>query len=61
MSLFIGSLAFDDIALANSVRMGVLMGSISSGLLGAFVLYRSAQTKPLMINELEPRYPQPLN
>lgn len=60
MSLFIGSLAFEDIAMANAVRMGVLMGSISSGLLGAFVLYRSAQAAPIRIDELEPEYPEPL-
>ena len=41
MSLFIGSLAFEDTAMANAVRMGVLMGSIASGCLGALVLSRS--------------------
>jgi len=39
MSLFIGTLAFDDAALLNGVRLGVLMGSIASGLLG-FILLR---------------------
>ncbi|MEM7728127.1 MAG: Na+/H+ antiporter NhaA [Pseudomonadota bacterium] len=38
MSLFIGTLAFDDAELLNGVRLGVLMGSIASGLLGYFVL-----------------------
>ncbi|MEL6687661.1 MAG: Na+/H+ antiporter NhaA [Pseudomonadota bacterium] len=38
MSLFIGTLAFDDSELLNGVRLGVLMGSIASGLLGYFVL-----------------------
>jgi len=31
MSLFIGTLAFDDPDLLNGVRLGVLMGSIASG------------------------------
>jgi len=39
MSLFIGTLAFDDAALLNGVRLGVLMGSIASGVLG-FTLLR---------------------
>jgi len=39
MSLFIGTLAFDDAALLNGVRLGDLMGSIASGILG-FVLLR---------------------
>jgi NhaA family Na+:H+ antiporter len=39
MSLFIGTLAFDDASLLNGVRLGVLMGSIASGILG-FVLLR---------------------
>ncbi|WP_420860894.1 Na+/H+ antiporter NhaA [Algirhabdus cladophorae] len=34
MSLFIGSLSFDDAALMNQVRIGVLSGSIISGVLG---------------------------
>ena len=38
MSLFIGSLSFDDAALMNEVRLGVLMGSVASGLLGYLVL-----------------------
>ncbi len=60
MSLFIGSLAFEDVALANAVRMGVLMGSIASGVLGAFILYRSTSSVPIPIQELEPKYPEPL-
>ncbi len=60
MSLFIGSLAFDDIALANAVRMGVLMGSIASGVLGAIILYKSTQPAAVSIQELEPKYPEPL-
>ncbi|MEM7686189.1 MAG: Na+/H+ antiporter NhaA, partial [Pseudomonadota bacterium] len=38
MSLFIGTLAFSDIEFQNSVRLGVLSGSLLSGLLGAAVL-----------------------
>lgn len=38
MSLFIGTLAFDNPDLLNGVRLGVLMGSIASGLLGFFLL-----------------------
>ncbi|MGB6230685.1 MAG: Na+/H+ antiporter NhaA [Litorimonas sp.] len=38
MSLFIGTLAFDDAELLNGVRLGVLMGSIASGVLGYLVL-----------------------
>lgn len=39
MSLFIGTLAFDGESTLNAVRLGVLMGSIASGLLG-FILLR---------------------
>ena len=38
MSLFIGGLAFEQAELMNEVRMGVLMGSIASGVLGYGVL-----------------------
>lgn len=38
MSLFIGTLAFSDIEHARSVRLGVMSGSILSGLLGYAVL-----------------------
>lgn len=43
MSLFIGSLAFSDPALNDGVRLGVLTGSIMSGLLGALILARSSK------------------
>jgi Na+:H+ antiporter, NhaA family len=43
MSLFIGTLAFPDPSYAASVRVGVLVGSISSALLGYAVLHCSAQ------------------
>ncbi|WP_281015964.1 MULTISPECIES: Na+/H+ antiporter NhaA [unclassified Minwuia] len=38
MSLFIGSLAFDDAAQMDAVRLGVLLGSVSSAILGIIVL-----------------------
>ena len=38
MSLFIGSLAFSTAAELDQVRLGVLMGSVASGLLGFTVL-----------------------
>jgi Na+:H+ antiporter, NhaA family len=43
MSLFIGLLAFPDSeAIGDAVKIGVLMGSVASGALGAGVLYTSA-------------------
>ncbi len=41
MSLFIGTLAFDSPELLNAVRLGVLMGSILSGVVGFLVLQRA--------------------
>jgi NhaA family Na+:H+ antiporter len=41
MSLFIGTLAFTDPATTNGVRLGVLTGSIASGVIG-FVMLRRA-------------------
>ncbi|MEM7743445.1 MAG: Na+/H+ antiporter NhaA [Pseudomonadota bacterium] len=38
MSLFIGTLAFADPAVQNAVRLGVLSGSLASGILGAAIL-----------------------
>jgi len=40
MSLFIGNLAFESDSLINSVRLGVIAGSLLSGLAGYFVLRR---------------------
>ena len=45
MSLFIGSLAFDDIARVTFVKVGVLLGSILSGVIGYAVL-RAAIRRP---------------
>lgn len=39
MSLFIGTLAFEDIQYAGPVRLGVLAGSIMSGVIGTIVLF----------------------
>lgn len=38
MSLFIGLLAFDDPAVQDHVKIGILLGSVASGLLGAVCL-----------------------
>ena len=43
MSLFIGTLSFDSEAQLNAVRLGVLMGSIISGVLGAAALLIAAR------------------
>ena len=40
MSLFIGTLAFDTADVLNQVRLGVLAGSLASGIIGFFVLAR---------------------
>ena len=47
MSLFIGSLAFDSAEMMNSVRLGVLCGSVMSGVLG-FAVLRFSQPAPAM-------------
>ena len=49
MSLFVGSLAFEDVESQNAVRLGVLSGSILSGLLGAVVLSFSRVVRPARI------------
>lgn len=38
MSLFIGLLAFDDAAMQDHVKIGILMGSIASGIAGSILL-----------------------
>jgi len=45
MSLFIGTLAFSDPAHQNAVRLGVLAGSLLSGIVGSIVLARA--TRPV--------------
>ncbi|MFT7580008.1 MAG: NhaA family Na+:H+ antiporter [Myxococcota bacterium] len=44
MSLFIGSLAFSDIALTESVKVGVLCGSAVAGVIGTLLLRRALAT-----------------
>jgi NhaA family Na+:H+ antiporter len=46
MSLFIGSLAFDDPQVMRLVRLGVISGSALSGLLGASLLHFALPPKP---------------
>ena len=45
MSLFIGSIPFTDINDMNAVRLGVLGGSLISGLFGSFILYIAYKPK----------------
>ncbi len=45
MSLFIGELAFDDPVLGPEVKIGVLLGSLLSAVLGAALLYVSGTKK----------------
>jgi Na+:H+ antiporter, NhaA family len=45
MSLFIGSLSYDDPALMNQVRAGVLSGSILSAIVGFSVLMLAGQPR----------------
>lgn len=45
MSLFIGGLTFDDAVLMNQTRLGVLTGSLISGLMGFVLLRRSFAAK----------------
>ena len=45
MSLFIGGLAFDDATIADQMRLGVLSGSLLSGIVGFMVLYRAGTQK----------------
>ena len=52
MSLFIGTLAFDDSEMINAVKLGVLMGSIASGLLGFVLLKLSTKDKPSPVKTL---------
>lgn len=48
MSLFIGTLAFEGDETLNAVRLGVLMGSIASGVLGFIVLRFFGQNKTVV-------------
>ncbi|RMF41641.1 MAG: Na+/H+ antiporter NhaA [Alphaproteobacteria bacterium] len=51
MSLFIGSLAYEGPELQNFVRLGVIAGSLCSGLLGALVLRLVPAPEPLRYGE----------
>lgn len=46
MSLFIGGLTFDDAVLMNQTRLGVLTGSLISGMMGFLLLRRSFSAAP---------------
>ena len=43
MSLFIGTLAYDDVVNQNAVRLGVLLGSALSGICGVGVLWMASR------------------
>jgi Na+:H+ antiporter, NhaA family len=43
MSLFIGLLAFEDAAMQDHVKIGILMGSVASGVLGSLLLMMSGR------------------
>lgn len=45
MSLFIGGLAFDDAALLNEVRLGVIAGSIASAIAGCSIIAAATNAK----------------
>ncbi|WP_018899355.1 Na+/H+ antiporter NhaA [Rhizobium sp. 2MFCol3.1] len=47
MSLFIGLLAFPDASSQDHVKIGILAGSLASGVAGAAVLVASARRRPL--------------
>lgn len=47
MSLFIGSLSFDDLSQMNEVRLGVLSGSIVAAILGLLVLVAAGPGRPV--------------
>ncbi len=45
MSLFIGELAFDNVATQSSVRLGVLCGSLVSAVVGYLVIWKSSRLR----------------
>ncbi len=47
MSLFIGLLAFNDPAVQDHVKIGILMGSLVSGLSGALILAMASRRQPV--------------
>ena len=56
MSLFIGTLAFSDVEHQNAVRLGVLAGSLLSGLLGAAILIWAAPRTARSPAQAEPAH-----
>jgi NhaA family Na+:H+ antiporter len=52
MSLFIGALAFEDQALVDAAKIGILAGSLASGVLG-FVVLRMSRPIPFTAEESE--------
>jgi NhaA family Na+:H+ antiporter len=59
MSLFIGGLSYTDQILMNEVRIGVLAGSIISGILGMLVLYTAPVGEVSKDATPEPAEPEP--
>ena len=53
MSLFIGGLAFEDVGYSAAVRIGVLTGSLLSGVAGFLVLYLLGKPRPELAREAE--------
>ena len=51
MSLFIGGLAFSDAAQGDAVKIGVLMGSLASALLGYLILRKAAPDTAILASE----------
>lgn len=60
MSLFIGLLAFKDAALQDEVKVGVLVGSLTSALLGAALLSLAKKRLPAMSSEAHRQPLQPV-
>ncbi|MEM9099971.1 MAG: Na+/H+ antiporter NhaA [Pseudomonadota bacterium] len=54
MSLFIGTLAFTDVDSQNAVRLGVITGSLLSGILGVLVLIMSTSPASIKASSGEP-------
>ena len=46
VSLFITGLAFEDLALQDEAKTGILVGSVLAGIIGAAVLYRAGSDVP---------------
>ncbi len=60
MSLFIGTLAFEDVVHQDFVRLGVIIGSILSGFFGYLLLVTSTQVKATKRKIPEPSSSKPL-